>query len=219
VAPTRRKTAKPAERLPAAAPRAADKSLGEVLRTKSVERILPEVLGRVERGRHTYVREAAANIDAELELLEAERRRLEHEPSIDPARPARLARLLAAVAADRDAQRGVAAEIERAVLHQPGGFTVVGRVLQRSGAPLAKAAVEFVADGDQAVRELGTVAVGGDGSARKAYPAELVAKLSARGIAVGAAVRVGQRVVAVDAVRVRVAADTLYSFDLRADIA
>ncbi len=208
----------------ARAPRAAtpaarelDRSFGEVLRTKSVDRIVPEAVNRIESGRQRYVKQGAEAAEAELALLRAERQRLEQGPPEGRARIARLDGVIAAVTADVRVQRATVEEIGRAVSAQPGGFAVLGRVLRRDGVPPGRATVEFVTEDGQPVRELGTIPVERDGSVRRAYPAEVVARLAGRGVAVAAAVRIGPRIVATDDARVAVAAGGIHQFDLRVE--
>ena len=195
-----------------------DRSFGEVLRTKAPDRILPDLMNRVEGGRRDYVRASAVAIDAELGLLREERKRLEKESSDDPALLARLDGAIAAIAMDLQVQNDTANEFSRAVLHQPGGWTVLGRVLQRNAGAPKKATVEFASDKDETIKELGTIAVDTDGSVRKAYPRDVVAKIPSGTSGVHAVVRVGQRVVAADTARVDISPDALYQFDLRTDL-
>ncbi len=206
-----------APRAAARADKALDRSFGEILQTKSAERIVPDVMNRIEGGRQRYVKHAAEAAEAELALLRAERQRLAEGPPQGRARIPRLDGVMAAVAADAHVQRATAGEFARAVPAQPGGWTVLGRVLRRDGTPPGRASVEFVTDGDQPVKELGAIPVERDGSVRKAYPAEVVARLATRRVVVAAAVRVGARVVTIDDARVAVGAGGLHQFDLRVE--
>jgi hypothetical protein len=194
----------------------ADRSFGEVLRTKSVERILPEVLNRGEAGRRRYIESSVKAIDGEIELLREEHKRLQAEGTDDDA-IARIDRALLAVTAEAQSQRAAAADIARPLVHPAKGFTVIGRVLQRGGTAPKGATVEFASDREQPVKELGSITVDADGSVRRAYPAELVTKMT-NTPPVHTVVRVGQRIVASDAAHVSVAPDTLYQFDLRIDV-
>jgi hypothetical protein len=202
---------------PASRERREDHSFGELLQTRSVERILPDAMNRIETGRRALVRSAEKTLAGELDLLREERKMLEAEPDADPALIARLDRAMAGVSRDLEAQRGVAAELDQAVVHLAGGWTVFGRVLQRDGTAPKKATVEFVAEAGRPVKELGSLPVGADGYVRKAYAAEAIATIPAQARDVSAVVRVGQRVVARDVAVVDVAADAIYQFDLRVD--
>jgi hypothetical protein len=194
-----------------------DHSFGELLQTRSVQRILPELINRVETGRRAFVRAAEQVVEGELNLLREERKLLEGEPDADPALIARLDGIIAGVARDLEAHQGVAAEFDQAVAHQAGGWTVLGRVLQRDGSPPKKATVGFVSEAGRPVKELGSLPVGADGYVRKAYVAEVIATIPAQARDVSAVIRVGQRVVAKDVAVVAVAADAMYLFDLRVD--
>jgi len=208
---------------PKAPPRGAateDRGFGRTLATKSVGRIVPEAMNRLEAGRRQYVRLGLSNVEAELELLRQERKRLEGEEDAAAAAPrlARVTALAAAAEIDLAARQAVLAAIERAEPARPGGWNVLGRVLQRSGAPPPKATVVFVAERGQVVGELGVLPVGDDGLVRKAYEAEVVAPLVKKGVAVSASVRIGSRVLATEEAPSPIAADGVHQFDLIVDL-
>ena len=194
-----------------------DRSLVELLRTKSVDRILPEVVSRTEAGRRAYARDGETAVTAELALLAEERARLEAEPD-ESGRRTQIDRVLAGIEADLESHRVVTRAVARAVQPVKGGWTVVGRAVPRRGGGLRRATIEFVTDNNQIVKELGVLPVDTDGWVQKSYPAELVKELATRRVVVAAALRVGNRVVATDETRVEVAPDRLHQFDLRTDV-
>jgi hypothetical protein len=193
-----------------------DRSFLKILHTRSTDRILPELSLRLEGGRRRYASEVEAAAAAELAVLAEERRRLEREAPGDAARQARAARLAAAVELDLAATRHLREEIERAVPPVPGGFTVLGRVLTRDGAP-ARAEVFFAGADGQEVKLLGVIPVGKDGMVRRAYPADVTKRLEAERVRVVAAARVGRQVVGREQTPARVRAGGVHQFDLRVD--
>jgi hypothetical protein len=217
----KRKTAKPTVRATAARSASAsatvDRSLGALLRTGAIDRIVPDVTNRLESGRRRYVTDALASSRAELEVLEEERKRLDADKTSDPRRARRLDRLMATVQHEVRALNDTATEIERGVEWLPGGWTVVGRVLRRDGSPAPKAMVEFVSETGEVVKELGRLPTDPDGHVRHAYSPEVVERVAARKIRVAASVRTASRVPITDSIRVAVTPDGLHQFDLRID--
>jgi hypothetical protein len=204
---------------PPGAAGAEDRSFGKILGTKSVGRIVPDAVARLETGRRQYVREGVAGADAELDLLRAERKRLEGEedPDAGSRRLSRVSSLISAVEVDLVARKATLEAIDRADPPQPGGWNVFGRVLQRNGLP-AKATVVFVVERGQPLQELGVLPVGNDGFVRKAYPAEVIAPLVKKGVAVSASVRISSRVLATEENRFPITANGLHQFDFVVDM-
>jgi len=196
-----------------------DRSFAEVLRTKSVERVVPEAVNRFEAGRQLYAKQAVASADAELALLLEERKRLDQEDGAGEPRARRIDRLISAVEADLAASRATLDAIDDAVAPQVSGWTAIGRVLRRDGAVPRGAEVLFVAGGEEPVDELGVHEPGKDGMVRVTYPAEVVKRLVQTRLEVAAAVRSGARIVATDETSVRLLPGRVYLFDLRVETA
>lgn len=192
-----------------------DRTFNRVLATRASEKIVPEAGRRLEAGRQRYVSESLSGARAELEIVEAERKRIEKEGDATGRKLARLEQIGAAVEADIEASRTIAEAIERAVEPVPGGWTVVGRVLGAKGRPPKKAQVVFVDEAGKLVKMLEPIGVEADGMVRQGYTEDVVAPLAKEGLRVRAAVRVGRRTVATDSSPVRVQSGGLYQFDLR----
>jgi hypothetical protein len=191
-----------------------DAGFSRVLQARAADPVLGAAVERFEDGRRRWAAEAEAATAAELELLEAERRRLKADAPNDAARLARIQRTIAAVTTDLGGLRDLRGAMERAVPPVAGGFTVVGRVLSAEGGVPQKAEVALLGPDDQDIG-LAALAVGADGMVRESYPPEIVRKLEAGGTQVVAVVRIGRRVVARDETPVRVRAGVLHQFDLR----
>ena len=194
-----------------------DRGLGKILAGRSVDKIVPEVARRLEGGRRRHVANRVKAAEAELALLDAEAARIEKDGDPEGRKSARLARFRAAVAAEAQNARATVDAIERRIQPEPGGWSVIGRVVDRKGVPLKKARVVFVDEKKVPVKALTPIAVGKDGMARKSYPAATVAKMATARVRVAAAVRVGSKIVAVDETRTLVHAGRLHQFDLRVD--
>lgn len=193
---------------------AADRSFGRVLRTKAVDRIVPETLERLEAGRRLYAQQVVAAAEAELKLLAEERDRVEREEP-NELRLARLDRLIGVVEAELADGRFVLTEIERAVVPTADGWTVLGRILSRDGAPPKGAEVVFLDERGEPIKDIAVLKSDADGTVRQVIPGELVKRLAAQNTQVAAAARINGRVVVIDENRVPVRAGGLYQFDLR----
>lgn len=192
-----------------------DRSFGRILQSRSVDKILPEAVARLEAGRRSFADQSLKAVDAELALIDAEGRRLEKEKAGE-AKMVRLSRLRAVVEADLAASKQLNAEIKQGLRHEPQGWTVIGRV--RSDKPLpARAEIVFLGEDNELVKDLEPITVGADGMVRKSYPAEIAKQLQGRRAQVAAALRVGQKIVKVGERRTPVRADRVYQFDLSLD--
>ena len=128
-------------------------------------------------------------------------------------------REMTAVEGDIISGRATLAAIKQGLSPEPGGLTVIGRVLRRDGAVPKKAEVVFLSDKNEPVKELGVRKLGTDGMLRTTYKADKVKKLVKEQTRVVAAVRQGGRIVATDETPTRVVLDQIYTFDLRVETA
>lgn len=198
----------------------ADRTFGRILEKRSVDDIVPEVANRLEAGRRLYVERSITSTEAELELLAAERKRLEEKGGdASAARLARVDRLMLAVQVHLAASQTVRNEIRKAKAPVKDGWTVVGRVLSRDGTVPKKVEVVFLSDDGEATKELGVVKPDPDGMVRKVYSADVVKRLLAKQARVRAAVRVGGRIVAQEQFAGPVRPQHVHQFDLRIETA
>jgi hypothetical protein len=203
-----------ASRVTPSAARRVDHGFARVLQQRVPDRVLADVVGRLEEARRRYVVEVGTALEVEHEILAAEARRL--AGGDDPGQ-GRAAQALVAVETEAAALRDVVREMERAPSLEPDGFTVVGRVLTRTGHAPEKAEVVFLGPEGRDLGRAGLepLAVDADGMVRQSYPADVARKLEESGVQVTVAVRIGKRVVATDDTAVRVRAGRLLQFDLR----
>ena len=208
-----------AERKAKLKPTGEDRSFGEVLRTKSTKRILPQAVNRFEAGRKLYVREAVSAAEAEIELLLKERKRIQEGGEGQEEKLSRLEGFIAAVESDRAIGRATLGAIEHGLALSPGGWVVIGRVLQRDGTLSKRAEVVFLGENSEPVKELEVLKLGTDAMVRNLYAADIAKRLAAQKLRVAAAVRAGGRIIAKDETPVPVLPDQVYQFDLRVETA
>jgi len=193
----------------------ADRSLGKILASRSADKIVPEISQRLEGGRQRLVKASVAASAAELDLLDAEARRIEKEGDPVGRKAARMARFRTTAAADGERARAIAEAIEKMVTPERGGWTVMGRVLDRNGVPPKQAEVILVDEQGAPVKGLAPIPVDSDGMARGSFPRSAIAALADKGVRVSAAVRIGRRIVATDTARGTIRGGRLHQFDLR----
>jgi hypothetical protein len=211
--PTAKAPGRPVARPVARRRRPGDRGLGKILAERSADKIVPEVARRLEGARKSHVDAAVKAAEAERALLEAEAARLEKEGDAGGRKAGRIARFRAAVETEARSARETAGAIERRIEPERGGWSVIGRVVDRKGVSPAKTQVVFVDEKNVPVKGLAPITVGKDGMVRQSYPAATVAKLVR--VRVAAAARVGTKIVAVDDARTLVGAGRLHQFDIR----
>lgn len=192
-----------------------DRTFGKVLRSKSLDAILPEVSNRLEAGRRLYAKDAVPAATAELAVLNRERKRLAEEGEVEGSSLVRIERLVAAVETDIGAGRALLDEMKRTISPERGGWSVVGRVSLRDGTIPKKAEVVFLDENHEPIKELRAVKAGTDGTVRQAFSANVVKRLQAKGVKVTAAVQVGGRIVATDPTPVSLKSGAMHQFDFR----
>lgn len=191
-----------------------DRTFAKVLQSKSVDAILPEASNRFEAGRRLYTKETLAAATAELAVLNKERERLAETGATGPAQ-ARIERLVTAVETDIGAATALLDEMQNAITPQRGGWLLMGRVALRDGTVPKNAEIVFLDQNDKPIKELRTVKLGTDGIVRKAFSAEVVEELTAKGVKVSVAVQVRGRIIATDPAPVSLKSGALHQFDLR----
>lgn len=192
-----------------------DRSFAKVLQSKSVDTILPEVANRFEAGRRLYTQEAVAAATAELAVLNKERERLAEEEEAEGPAQVRIESLVTAVGTDITSGQELLEEMKLVIAPERGGWSVMGRVTMRDGTVPEKAAIVFLDENNEPVKELRPIKVGTDGVVRYAFSANVVKRQQARGGKVTVAVQVGRRIVATDSSPVRLKPGAMYQFDFR----
>ena len=193
----------------------ADRSFARVLSTRDKDKIVPDVVQRLETGRQRFVAESVIAAERELQILQAEQTRLNEEGDETGRKQQRLTRLVSVVEVDLGGHRFTGEAVKRMAEPIKGGWTVVGRALDQQGRPLPDATLLFQDASGQAVGALGSVKLDDDGMVRHVYEPDVVAGLAEQGVRVGAVIRVGRRNVAVDKAKVRVGPNRTYQFELR----